>query len=108
MNRVRSHVREVSDEVNIIESEERINLSGHIDNSHNSISVLVIVTPRDDPVNLLLAGGGVEALCWWALLLQVAVGLLGAVVLVDLEGVVAGGDGVGCAGCFVVSVFLSV
>lgn len=101
VDRVRPNVGEVGDEVNIVESKEGIHLSRDIDNSHNSISVLVVVTPRDDPVNLLLADSGVEALGWCALLGQVAVGLLGAVVLVDLEGVVAGGDVAGLACCCV-------
>ena len=104
VNWVRADVGEVGDQVNIVESEKGIHLSWDVDNSHNSVSVLLIVTPRDDPVDLLLADGGVEALGWRALLGQVAVGLLGAVVLVDLEGVVAGSDVAGLAGwCSLVS-----
>lgn len=98
VNWVGADVGEVGDEVNIVESEEGINLFGDIDNSHNSISVLVVISPRDDPVDLLLADCGVEALGWGTLLGQVAVGLLGTVVLVDLEGVVAGSDVAGLAG----------
>lgn len=95
---VGADVGEVGDEVDIVESEEGIDLSWDVDNSHDSISVLVVVTPRDGPVDLLLAGSGVEALGWWALLHQVAVGERRAVVLVDLEGVVAGGNVAGLAG----------
>lgn len=99
VNWVGTNVGEVGDKVNIVESEEGIHLSWDVDNSHNSVSILLIVTPRDDPVDLLLADSGVEALGWRTLLGKVAVRLLGAVVLVDLEGVVAGSDVACLAGC---------
>lgn len=103
---VGADVGEVGDEVNIVEAEEGINLLLDVDNGHDGVSVLVVVSPGDGPVGLLLAEGGVEALGWGALLGQVAVGLLGAVVPVDLEGVVAGSDVGDLAGCCLL-VFLS-
>lgn len=103
---VGADVGELGVEVNIVEAEEGINLLLDVDNGHDGVSVLVVVSPGDGPVGLLLAEGGVEALGWGALLGQVAVGLLGAVVLVDLEGVVAGSDVGGLAGCCLL-VFMS-
>ncbi|KFY12207.1 hypothetical protein V491_06879 [Pseudogymnoascus sp. VKM F-3775] len=98
VNRVGADVGEVGVEVNIVEAEEGIGLAGHIDNSHNSVSVLVVVSPGDDPVAGLLAGNGVEALGWGALLANGAGSQRGAVVLVDPEGVIARCDVGGLAG----------
>lgn len=98
VNWVGANVGEVGVEVNIVEAEECISLAGHIDNSHNSVSVLVVVSPGDDPVRVLLAGDGVPALSWGAILANGAGCRRGAVVLVDLEGVIARCDVGGLAG----------
>lgn len=89
VNWVGANVGEVGVEVNIVEAEEGISLAGHVDNSHNSVSVLVVVSPGDDPVRVLLAGDGVPALGWGAILANGAGCRRGAVVLVDLESVIA-------------------